>query len=141
MRKALDYLVSSNTDYKISYQGSLNRPTERDPKHTEVISYVGDYASDKLTLQELNKMGNEEYMKLQESISLQGVAMTEKSLLNVPGLLNILITYNNTNSNMGGVHSSMLLEGVKFVSQSSAVNSQDDSALVDRFSFMARNIK
>ena len=80
-------------------------------------------------------------MKLQESISLQGVAMTEKSLLNVPGLLNILITYNNTNSNMGGVHSSMLLEGVKFVSQSSAVNSQDDSALVDRFSFMARNIK
>ena len=42
---------------------------------------------------------------------------------------------------MGGVHSSILLEGVKFVSQSSAVNSQDDSALVDRFSFMARNIK
>jgi len=141
MRKALDYLVSSNTNYKISYQGSLNRPTERDPKHTEVISYVGDYASDKLTLQELNKMSNEEYMKLQESISLQGVSMAEKSLINVPGLLNILITYNNTNSNMGGVHSSILLEGVKFVSQSSAVNSQDDSALVDRFSFMARNIK
>lgn len=113
MRKALDYLVSADTDY----------------------------ASDKLTLQELNKMSNEEYMKLQESISLQGVTMTEKSLLNVPGLLNILITYNNTNSNMGGVHSTILLEGVKFVSQSSAVNSQDDSALVDRFSFMARNIK
>ncbi len=141
MRKAIDYLVSADTDYRIDYQGAINKPTEKDPKRTEIVSYVGDYASDKLTLKELNNMSNETYMNLQSSIKLQGVTMLEKSLMGVPGLLNILITYNNTNSNMGGTHSTILLEGVKFVSQSSAINSQDDTALVDRFSFMARNIK
>lgn len=141
MRTAINYLVSANTNYKVTYQGSLNRPTEDDPDKTKIVSYVGDYSSDKLVLEELNAMSTEEYADLTQKMDLQGVAMKEKSLITVPGLLNIVITYNNANSNMSGSHSTITIEGVKFVSQSSGISSHDDTALVDRFSFMARNIK
>lgn len=86
-------------------------------------------------------MSNAQLRSYKDSLNNQNLTPSELSLISVPLLLDVIITFNNENSNMVGGSSSVTLEGVKFISQSTAVHSQDDNALVDRFTFYARNIK
>ena len=138
LRTALNYLVDSETNVMLNYRGLVANPSKYDPLKTKISTLVDN---DEELLRELAELNNEEYGELQNTLKIQNITIPEKSLLNVQGLFNIIITYDNGNSNMPGSQSIITLEGVKFTSQSSAINSQDDTALVDRFSFMARNIK
>lgn len=66
--------------------------------------------------------------------------MDSKSLIQQPSLFEIQIVYNNSNSNMEGSQDSIILTGIKFTGQSQATNSHDDTSLVDRYTFLAKNI-
>ena len=66
--------------------------------------------------------------------------MESKSLIQQPSLFDIRIVYNNSNSNMAGNQETIVLQGIKFTGQSQATNSHDDTALVDRYTFLAKNI-
>ena len=53
----------------------------------------------------------------------------------------LIIEFNNTNSNKTGVTESVVLEGLKFNSSSTNVYSTEESVLVDRLTFMAKNLR
>lgn len=137
MRIVINELVSSTTNLAI-----VNNGIRVDDKgKTTASASLINKRSNKVITEELNKLTTEELSNLENTMNVQGQSLSEKSLVNVPFLLNIIITFNNSNSNMAGLQSSITLTGVKFSAQSIALSSNDDTALVERFGFMGRNIK
>lgn len=88
-----------------------------------------------------SEMTTEELREEQRAVSTDSdLVMDTKSLIEQPSLFNLIIMYNNSNSNMEGSQDSITIAGIKFTGQSQAVNSQDDTSLVDRYTFLAKNI-
>lgn len=65
--------------------------------------------------------------------------MATISISQIFNLFNIIIEFNNTNATTDGVSSRLVIEGVKFTGQAMGVNSSEESALVDRYTFLAKN--
>ncbi|AND75193.1 hypothetical protein FDH01_gp032 [Acinetobacter phage vB_AbaM_ME3] len=95
----------------------------------------------KTTKKPANKMTTEELRESQREVATgSDLQMESKSLIQQPSLFDIRIVYNNSNSNMAGNQETIILQGIKFTGQSQATNSHDDTALVDRYTFLAKNI-
>lgn len=141
-------IAFKNTQYMITALNYLMGATD-EPKVSKVVATKTNNGSNDInivkedgSLVNLNNASNDDFRDLVESQTVTGLYKLEDvSLINMPFLVDIIITFNNTNSNMSGVQSTITLKGVKFIGQSVAVNSLDDSALVDRFSFYAKNIQ
>ncbi len=67
--------------------------------------------------------------------------MTSISISEIFHEFELIIEFNNTNSNKTGVTESVVLEGLKFNSSSTNVYSTEESVLVDRLTFMAKNLR
>lgn len=67
--------------------------------------------------------------------------MTTISISQIFHLFEIIIEFNNTNSNSTGETSSIVLEGIKFISEGMNIYSTEESALVDRISFLGKNVR
>lgn len=67
--------------------------------------------------------------------------MTTISISQIFHLFDIIIEFDNTNSNTSGSRSSIVLEGVKFTSEGMSIYSTEESSLVDRITFLAKNIR
>lgn len=67
--------------------------------------------------------------------------MTTISISQIFHLFEIIIEFNNTNSNSTGETSAIVLEGVKFTSESMSIYSTEESSLVDRYTFFAKNVR
>ena len=75
---------------------------------------------------------------------LQSVAITDMSSISISQifhLFELVIEFDNGNSNADSNRSSIVLEGVKFISEGMSVSSTEESALVDRLSFYAKNVR
>lgn len=90
---------------------------------------------------ELRNLSKEEFALIVNDIEVDTMRIDSKSIIDIPDLFDIIITYDNTNSNMNGIQSTTVIKDVKLNSQSTAINSVDDTSLVDRISFLAKNIK
>ena len=76
--------------------------------------------------------------------SLQNELITDMSTISISEIFHefeLIIEFNNTNSNKTGVTESVVLEGLKFNSSSTNVYSTEESVLVDRLTFMAKNLR
>lgn len=145
MQAALAFLFDTGTDFQVTNQGvTQSTVTDKTTGETDIkykaTAYVGDAKTKELVLQELSSLSDSEVKDLSNILTLQSQKVPYKSLIHVPAPVDIIITFNNANSNMAGQQSEIKINGVKFVSQSGAVNSQDDTALVERFTFMGKNI-
>lgn len=87
------------------------------------------------------KLSKSEVLRLGQLQSQTITDMTTVSISQIFHLFDIIIEFNNSNSNMDGTTSSIVLEGVKFTNESLNVYSTEESSLVDRFSFLAKNIR
>ena len=75
---------------------------------------------------------------------LQNELITDMSTISISEIFHefeLIIEFNNTNSNKTGVTESVVLEGLKFNSSSTNVYSTEESVLVDRLTFMAKNLR
>lgn len=88
-----------------------------------------------------NKLTKAEVLRLGQLQSQTITDMTTISISQIFHLFEIIIEFDNTNSNVDGNTSSIVLEGVKFANESLNVYSTEESSLVDRFSFFAKNIR
>lgn len=145
MQTAIAYLLDTGTGFQVSGQGvtessTVDKATGEKKTSYKATAYVSNSRDKKGAIDELNSLDNESFKDLVSTLQLQSQEMPYKSLIHVPGLFDITLTFNNANSNMSGQQSQIVLNGVKFVSQSGAVHSNDDTALVERFTFMAKNI-
>lgn len=85
----------------------------------------------KLTEAEVNRL-----------FSLQSQSLSNMSSTSISQIFNefnIIIEFNNTNATTDGVASTVTIEGVKFTSQAMGVHSSEESTLVDRYTFLAKN--
>lgn len=137
MRYAINYLIQPRDSVQVS-EASLV-----DGKDGELHSYktVGTSKDNFYKFKEVSEMSDDELREMQSLQRMAGNKLEEKSLINVPGVLDIIITMDNTNSSMDGINSTITLKGTKFNAQSMAVSSQDETVLLERFMFMAKNIK
>ena len=87
------------------------------------------------------KLTKEEVLRLGQLQSQTITDMTTISISQIFHLFEIIIEFDNTNSSTDGTTSSIVLEGVKFANESLNVYSTEESSLVDRFSFLAKNIR
>lgn len=89
-----------------------------------------------------SKITDQEIMRLNQ---LQSMAITDMSTISISQifeLFEIIIEYDNTNSNDKGTgRSGIVLEGLKFTSEGMSVRSTEESALVDRYTFLAKNVR
>ena len=67
--------------------------------------------------------------------------MTTISISQIFHLFEIIVEFNNTNSNSTGITSSIVLEGIKLTNESMNIYSTEESALVDRISFLGKNVR
>ena len=75
---------------------------------------------------------------------LQNELITDMTTISISEIFHdfeLIIEFNNTNSNKTGVTESVVLEGLKFNSSSTNVYSTEESVLVDRLTFMAKNLR
>lgn len=75
---------------------------------------------------------------------LQNETITDMSTISISQifhLFEIIIEFNNTNSNSTGETSSIVLEGIKFTNEAMNIYSTEESALVDRISFLGKNVR
>lgn len=103
---------------------------------------------------------NQEYIELRKIMSnpnikptkeqairygeIQNEKVSSMETISISGLFHefeIIISFDNMNSNTPGTSSSLVLEGVKFISEGLSIYSTEESALVDRVSFLAKNIR
>lgn len=75
---------------------------------------------------------------------LQSATITDLTTISISQIFNlfeIIIEFDNTNSNKTGVTSAVVLEGVKITSEGRSAYSTEESALVDRYTFLAKNVR
>lgn len=89
-----------------------------------------------------SRITDQEVMRLNQ---LQTMAITDMSTISISQifeLFEIIIEYDNTNSNDTGTgRSGIVLEGIKFTSEGMSIRSTEESALVDRYTFLAKNVR
>lgn len=76
--------------------------------------------------------------------TLQTQSQSDMSTTSISSLYNefdIIIEFNNTNATTAGVASFITLKNVKFTSEAMAIHSSEESTLVDRYTFLAKNKK
>lgn len=101
--------------------------------NSEKEELIAKVSNQKATKEEVKRLGS-----LQTQVITD---MTSISISQIFHLFEIIIEFNNTNSNTDGETSSVVLEGVKFTSESMNIYSTEESALVDRYTFLAKNIR
>ena len=88
-----------------------------------------------------NSASKEEFLRYGQ---LQNELITDMTTISISEIFHefeLIIEFNNTNSNKTGVTESVVLEGLKFNSSSTNVYSTEESVLVDRLTFMAKNLR
>ena len=118
------------------------------------IKYLKTGISYLLSKSDLNDEKAELYVKIRDnSVSkeevfrygqLQNELITDMTTISISEIFHefeLIIEFNNTNSNKTGVTESVVLEGLKFNSSSTNVYSTEESVLVDRLTFMAKNLR
>ena len=88
-----------------------------------------------------NTLSSTEAARLLELQAATVLDMTTISLSQIFSLFEIVIEFNNSNSNYEGTTSSIVLEGVKFISEGMNIYSTEESTLVDRYTFLAKNVR
>ena len=101
--------------------------------NSEKEELIAKVSNQKATKEEVKRLG---YLQPQVITD-----MTSISISQIFHLFEIIIEFNNTNSNTDGETSSVVLEGVKFTSESMNIYSTEESALVDRYTFLAKNVR
>lgn len=101
--------------------------------NSEKEELIAKVSNQKATKEEVKRLGS-----LQTQVITD---MTSISISQIFHLFEIIIEFNNTNSNTDGETSSVVLEGVKFTSESMNIYSTEESALVDRYTFLAKNVR
>ena len=104
----------------------------------------GSLKNEKDTL--INKISNKEYTD--EDVArlalLQRMTITDMETISITSILelfDIVIEFNNNNSSESGSGTSTLtIESAKFMSFSGSVHSAQENVLVDRYSFLAKNV-
>ena len=118
------------------------------------IKYLKTGINYLLSKADLNDEKAELYIKVRENSAskeevlrygqLQNELITDMSTISISEIFHefeLIIEFNNTNSNKTGVTESVVLEGLKFNSSSTNVYSTEESVLVDRLTFMAKNLR
>lgn len=123
-------IANGGSDYVIHH------PIDRE-NHQTSVSLKGTQGQ----ARELRNLSKEEFALIVNDIEVDTMRIDSKSIIDIPDLFDIIITFDNTNSNMDGIQSTTVIKDVKLNSQSTAINSVDDTSLVDRISFLAKNIK
>lgn len=128
-------------------QGSLDIVYKSNEYMKTAISYLLDYEGskdreaqliDKVMKKTASKEESYELSLLQNNVVTD---MTVASISNILSIFDIYIDFNNTNATTDGEKSRIHIYGVKFVNQSMNINSTDEGSLMDRYSFIAKNIK
>lgn len=123
----IDLAFKSIKYLKVGINHLLNKSSLENEK-TQLLAKVG---KEKLTSSEVARLN-----------ALQSQTITDMSSISISEifhLFDIIIEFNNSNSSVDGVTSSMVLEDVKFISESMNIYSTEESALVDRITFLAKN--
>lgn len=132
----LDLAFKSNAYMKTA----INYLLDVDSEVTE-----GEQLKQKLINQNKNKsnpkLTSEEYTKLQNYLTSPLVNMEKKSISDINYLIDIHITFNNSNSSTETKSKEIKIYGVKFTEQAITAMSHDEGILVDRYTFMAKNIE
>lgn len=118
------------------------------------IKYLKTGISYLLSKADLNDEKADLYIKVRENSAskeevlrygkLQNELITDMTTISISEIFHefeLIIEFNNTNSNKTGVTESVVLEGLKFNSSSTNVYSTEESVLVDRLTFMAKNLR
>ena len=83
----------------------------------------------------------EEYSELSAFLLSPSITSSKKSISTMNYLFDIEITFNNSNSTRESNSKVIKIKGVKISEQSISVMSHDEGTLVDRYTFMAKNIE
>lgn len=86
------------------------------------------------------KLTDEEFEILKNYLAAPPVDMVNKSISNINFMFDIHITFNNSNSARESKSKVIKIIGVKITEETLSVMSHDEGTLVDRYSFMAKNI-
>lgn len=118
------------------------------------IKYLKTGISYLLSKADLNDEKADLYIKVRDNSAskeevlrygkLQNELITDMTTISISEIFHefeLIIEFNNTNSNKTGVTESVVLEGLKFNSSSTNVYSTEESVLVDRLTFMAKNLR
>ena len=118
------------------------------------IKYLKTGISYVLSKADLNDEKADLYIKVRDNTAskeevlrygkLQNELITDMTTISISEIFHefeLIIEFNNTNSNKTGVTESVVLEGLKFNSSSTNVYSTEESVLVDRLTFMAKNLR
>lgn len=118
------------------------------------IKYLKTGISYLLSKADLNDEKADLYIKVRDNTAskeevlrygkLQNELITDMTTISISEIFHefeLIIEFNNTNSNKTGVTESVVLEGLKFNSSSTNVYSTEESVLVDRLTFMAKNLR
>lgn len=118
------------------------------------IKYLKTGINYLLSKSDLNDEKADLYIKIRDNTAskeevlrygkLQNELITDMTTISISEIFHdfeLIIEFNNTNSNKTGVTESVVLEGLKFNSSSTNVYSTEESVLVDRLTFMAKNLR
>ena len=118
------------------------------------IKYLKTGISYLLSKADLNDEKADLYVKIRDNTAskeevlrygkLQNELITDMTTISISEIFHdfeLIIEFNNTNSNKTGVTESVVLEGLKFNSSSTNIYSTEESVLVDRLTFMAKNLR
>lgn len=156
IKTGLDYIGVTLEEVEKYLSGSTSSTSSSTSTATNTLVYSSSAATDtsvtvegneKVTLADgttksINDLSNEEFKKLSENSATTGTGtVTTKSIIDIVSPFNIRIDYNNTNSSTDGVSSNITIVGAKFNAESVAISAHDDTALVVRLLFMAKNVK
>lgn len=116
MQTAINYLLNISTSDRL---GELTAKFKRDKK----------------------SLSQEEYAELSLLQSGKNYTVQQNSISSIAPLLDIYIDINNSNSQHSDSTKTIVIYGVKIADHSMSAHSSDEGILVDRYSFMAKNIK
>ena len=105
---------------------------------------ISSYKAERDTLLEKATAGTataDEMIKLSDLQRITVNDIESISLASIRSLFNIIIEFNNENSSMDGTSSTLTLKDVIFTSFGGAVQSAQENILIDRYSFMAKNVR
>ena len=129
-------------------QGNLDLAFKSTDYLQKGLQYLLDkksLVSEKATL--INKVSTNSYTDddVTRLALLQRMTITDMTTISITSILelfDIIIEFNNNNSSTDGSGSSTLtLDSVKFMTFSGSVHSAQENVLVDRYSFIAKNVK
>lgn len=129
-------------------QGNLDLAFKSSNYMKAAMNYISDATGTQEELRKLRvKMSNNEEPVTKEEVikyslleSSSSTSLESTSISEILNLFDIIIDFNNENATMAGTGShKIVLEGVKFIGEAMSIHSADQNALVDRYTFMAKN--